>query len=62
VTRHHDDRHGQQAITLPFLEQRHAIGIGHPDIEQHQIGNATRAQFTRLLSVFGGGYDMSFIT
>ena len=36
VSRHHDDRHGQLPVRRPFAQQRHAIGIRHPDIEQHQ--------------------------
>jgi hypothetical protein len=54
VAGHHDDRHRQQAVALPFLEQGDAVGIGHPDVEQHQVGRACRAQGTaRLLGVFG---------
>ncbi len=37
VARHHDHRHGELAARGPFLEQSDAVGIGHPDIEQHQI-------------------------
>ena len=38
VAAHHDHRHIQQALRAPLLEKRHAIGVGHPDVEQHQIG------------------------
>ena len=34
----------QQAVALPFLEQRDAVGIRHPDVEQHQVGRALLAR------------------
>jgi hypothetical protein len=58
VAGHHDDRHGQQAVALPFLEQRDAVGIGHPDIEQHEVGHAGLAKLACLLRVFRSGHDM----
>jgi hypothetical protein len=38
VAAHHDDGHGQQARAAPLLEQGDAVGVRHPDVEQHQIG------------------------
>ncbi len=29
-------------LRSPFLEQRHAVGIGHPDVEQHQVRRLTQ--------------------
>ncbi|MPM34847.1 hypothetical protein SDC9_81437 [bioreactor metagenome] len=37
VAAHHDDGHGEHAGCGPFLEQRDTVGVGHPDVEQHQI-------------------------
>ena len=61
VAGHHDHRHRQQGVALPFLEQSDAVGIGHPDIEQYQIRRASRADLACLLRVFGGLYRMSFV-
>ena len=43
VARHHDDRAGRAVRLRPFAQQRDAVGVGHPDIEQHQIGIVLRA-------------------
>ena len=51
VATHHDDRHGQQATCGPLFEQGHAIGIGHPDVEQDQVGALTLTRQPRLRSV-----------
>ncbi|MCY1302310.1 hypothetical protein D9M70_519600 [compost metagenome] len=61
MARHHDDGHGQLALRGPFLEQADAIGIGHPDIEQHEIGRAGRAVFARLLRVFREFDHVAFV-
>ena len=61
VARHHDDRHGQQAIALPFLEQGHAVGIGHPDIQQYQVGRTGGTRFACLLRIFGQLDSMPFV-
>jgi hypothetical protein len=61
VAGHHDDRHGQQPIALPFLEQGDAIGVRHPDIEQHQVGGSGGAGFACLLRVFGKLDRVTFI-
>ena len=37
VTRHHDDRHRQLPGGRPLLQQCDAIGVRHPDIEQHEV-------------------------
>jgi len=61
MARHHDHRHGQQAIALPFLEQGHAVRIGHPDIQQYQIRRTGGTRFARLLRIFGQLDSMSFV-
>jgi hypothetical protein len=62
VSRHHDDRHRQQARARPFLEQRNAIGIGHPYIEQHEIGASDAALCACLARIFGETHLVAFIT
>jgi hypothetical protein len=52
VTGHHHHRHGELAAARPFLEQGHAVGVGHPDVEQHQVGAALQAEGARGLGVF----------
>ena len=62
MTRHHNHGHGQQAIALPLLQERDAINIGHPYIEQNEVGRARESQVARLISVFGRGYDVTLVT
>jgi hypothetical protein len=38
VAGHHHHRHGELAVGGPFLEQADAVGVGHPDVEQHEVG------------------------
>src|SRR5580704_4366146 len=54
----HDD-HGTAVSRLgrPFPQERDAIGIGHPDIEQYQIVRRSRARRPRLSGV-GGHFDL----
>ena len=40
MPRHHDHGRRQTVSLHPFLEQRYAIHIGHPYIEQHQVRTA----------------------
>ncbi len=61
MARHHDHGHRELALRRPFLEQRHAIGIGHPDIEQHEIRSGAQAVFARLLRVLGDFDHMAFV-
>ncbi len=52
VAGHHDDRHRQQRIRAPFAQQRDAVGVRHPDVEQHERGLLAlpvRARFARVL-------------
>ena len=52
VTRHHDDRHRQLRRRAPFAQQRDAVGVGHPDVEQHErrlLALPVRARFARVL-------------
>src|ERR1035437_3419516 len=51
VATHHDHWHGQKTGGGPLLEQSDAMGIGHPDIEQHQVRPVARARRSCLLGV-----------
>jgi hypothetical protein len=53
MARHHHHRHVELAVAGPFLEQRDAIGIGHPDVEQDQVGTPGLARRPRLGGIFG---------
>ncbi|MNV81574.1 hypothetical protein D3C71_1752480 [compost metagenome] len=37
VTAHHDHRHGELPRGRPLLEQRDAVRVGHPDVQQNQV-------------------------
>jgi hypothetical protein len=57
VPAHHHHRHRQQAGARPFLEQGDAVDVGHPDVEQHQVGAhalARRAGLRRVLRQLDG--------
>jgi hypothetical protein len=38
VATHHDDRHVEQTRGGPLFQEAHTIGVGHPDVQQHQVG------------------------
>ena len=47
---HHHHRHGQLAAARPFLQQGHAVGVRHPDVEQNRAVLQTVG--TRRFGVF----------
>jgi hypothetical protein len=52
VPAHHQHRHREEPRGRPFLEQGHAVGVGHPDVEQDEVvlaGKPCRARFGRVL-------------
>jgi len=51
VTGHHDDRTAVADPRRPFAQQRDAIDVRHPDVEQHEVGDLTRARGACLCSV-----------
>ena len=61
VPGHHDDRTGQMVALAPFLEQADAIGVGHPDVEQDQIGPLGAPGLAGGGGIFGGGDGVAFI-
>jgi hypothetical protein len=46
--RHHDHRHRQLAGRRPLLEQRDAVDVGHPDVEQDQVDTVAIAKLASL--------------
>jgi hypothetical protein len=61
VTAHHDHRHRQLAGGAPLLEQADAIDVGHPDVEQHEVGPHLLARGARLRRVLGHLDRMTFV-
>ena len=59
---HHDDRHGELARCDPFLQQADAIGVRHPDVQQHQVHPGGRHGLACTLRVFSQRDDMPFVT
>src|SRR3546814_17116359 len=52
VAAHHDNRHIEQTLRPPFFKQAYAVGVGHPDIQQEQIGSSPQARSERLCGIF----------
>jgi hypothetical protein len=48
---HHDHRHRQLRGRAPLLEQRDAVDVGHPDVEQDEVGPDALAAGARLRGV-----------
>ena len=62
MTRHDHDGTLQVAAFRPFTQQRDAVGIGHPDVEQDQIEPLIRTSGTRLFRISGSCDVIPFIT
>jgi len=45
----------------PFLEQRYAIGVGHPDVEKHEVVGVGGARRACLTGVLGHVHTMTFV-
>ena len=58
---HHDDGHSQQSGRCPLFEEADPIGVGHPDVEQDQVGPHALACLAGLGGVFGQLNLMTFI-
>ena len=61
VAGHHHDRHGELPGGGPFLEEGYAIGVRHPDVEQHHVGAGGVARRARGGGVFSQDYVVTFI-
>ena len=57
VTGHHDHRAAVGGAGRPLAQQRDAVDVGHPDVEQHQVGYLPGARGARLRGV-GGHVDL----
>ena len=53
MTGHHHDGHRQLAGGAPFAQQRNAVGVRHPDIEQHERRLHPQPIRARLAGVLG---------
>ena len=58
---HHDHRHGEHGAGTPLLQQRDAVDVGHPDVEQHEIGAEALAGGACLGGVLGHLDRMAFV-
>ena len=47
VAREHDDRAVQRVLLVPLAQQRDAVHVGHPDVEQHEVGLLARGRAAR---------------
>src|SRR3546814_8266135 len=54
---HHDDRHIKQTLRAPFFQQTDTVGVGHPDIKQHQVGRSEE-HTSELQSLMRISYDV----
>jgi hypothetical protein len=52
VAGHDDHRHCQLSVRRPFAQQRHAVGIGHPDVEQDEGRLRIRTIVPGLAGIF----------
>jgi hypothetical protein len=62
VPRHHDHRHIEKAALHPLAQQSYAVGVGHPDVEQHEVGPRPLAGKPRLRRVFSLNDLMAFVS
>src|SRR6185369_13959123 len=61
MTRHHHDGAGRAVRLRPLAQQRDAVCVGHPDVQQHEVGVVLRADRARLGSVRGNVYFIAFV-
>ena len=50
---HHDHRDVERDALGPFLEQRDAVAVRHPDIEQYEVRPPGPARLARVFGVVG---------
>ena len=62
VPRHDDHRAAQVVAVRPLPEQRDAVRIRHPDIEQNQVESLRGAGIACLLRVRRAGNTVAFVT
>jgi hypothetical protein len=62
VTGHDDHRHCQLSIRRPFAQQRHTVGVGHPDVEQDEGRLRSRAIVAGLARIFCHADLVAFVS
>jgi hypothetical protein len=61
VPGHHHYRAAVGGGDRPFTQQRDAVDVRHPDVEQHEIGHLPRARGARLRGVGGHVHFVAFL-
>ena len=61
VAGHHDDRATGAAALAPFAQQRDAVGVRHPDVQQHEVRATRAALLARRCGVARGKHGKTFI-
>ena len=61
MTGHHDHRAGQALVLGPLLEETDAIQIGHPDVQENQVGSALAQRAAGGATVLGGGHRVALV-
>ena len=61
MPRHHHHRHGELAARGPLAQQRHAVGIRHPDVEQNEGGLVARTVTARFARVFRETHPVTLV-
>ena len=58
---HHHHRHGELGAHSPLAQQRHAIGIRHPDVKQNERGLVARTVAACFARVFGETHPVTLV-
>ena len=61
VSGHHHHRAVIARVVRPLAQQRDAVGVRHPDVEQHQVRGTARARSARLGGVGGNLHVVAFL-
>ena len=61
VSAHDDDGALQVAVFLPFAQQADAVGVGHPDVEEDELGFVLQVFAARFGGVGSGVGDIAFV-
>ena len=58
---HHDDGAAKQVVGAELLEERHAVRVGHPDVQQDQVDLVRADDFAGLGGVFSREDGVAFL-
>ena len=61
VPGHHDNRAGQATIFRPFAQQRNAVHILHPDVEQNKVRAPRTPGLARRFTVLGRSHGITLV-